>query len=369
MENDLPALVVVNGSRVCKAGLAGHDAPTTVFPFVVGKNRWGKDIFVGKEAQSKGDELDLSYPDVFGINNWDAMEKIWHHIFYNELQVAPEEYPLLLTKHHTSRYCHEEKLMQLMFETFHVPSCYLAIQAVLSLYASHRTTGVVIHVTGRHAKIVPVYEGHALERAIRHFGMGGHHLTTFLSRTQRDWISRFKNGTEIVKDIKEKFCYVALDYELEMATAASSSTLEKSYELPDGKVITVGSERFRCPEALFQPRVAGRTPTWNSTRGIHEVALKAILDCDKDLQKDLYANTVLAGGTTMLPGFAERMGTEMTALAPENMKINIIAPSERKNSVWIGGSLLASLSTFRHMCVSKEEYNEAGPAIVRRKCF
>nr|XP_060611491.1 actin, muscle-like isoform X2 [Anolis sagrei ordinatus] len=335
MENDLPALVVVNGSRVCKAGFAGHDAPTTVFPFVVGKNRWKKDFY-----------------------------KIWHHIFYNELQVAPEEYPLLLTKHHTSRNCHEKKLMQLMFETFHVPSCYLAIQAVLSLYASRRTTGVVIHVTGRHVKIVPVYEGHALEHAIGHFGMGGNHLTTFLSG-----ICRFKNSTEIVKDIKEKFCYVALDYELEMATAASSSTLEKSYELPDGKVITVGSERFRCPEALFQPWVADRTPTWNKTCGIHEVALKAILDCDKDLQKDLCANTVLAGGTTMLPGFAERMGTEMTAQAPKNMKINIIAPSERKNSVWIGGSLLASLSTFRHMSISKEEYNEAGPAIVHRKCF
>merc|ERR1711941_28823 len=95
----------------------------------------------------------------------------------------------------------------------------------------------------------------------------------------------------------------------------------------------------------------------------------SIMKCDIDIRKDLYANNVLSGGTTMYPGIADRMQKEITALAPSTMKVKIISPPERKYSVWIGGSILASLSTFQQMWISKQEYDEAGPSIVHRKCF
>jgi len=375
MAEDQAAVVIDNGSGQCKAGIAGDDAPRCCFPAIVGRPKMpgimvgmdNKEAYVGDEAQAKRGVLNLKYPIENGIvNNWEDMERIWHHAFFNELRVAPEEHPALLTEAPQNPKANREKMTQILFETFNVPSFYVAIQAVLSLYASGRTTGIVVDSGDGVTHTVPIYEGYALPHAILRIDLAGRAITDWYAKIIMELGMTFSSSAEreIVRDIKEKLGYVALDYEAELHKYKESAANDKPFELPDGNVITIRDQRFRGAELLFKPSFIGL-----EAPGIHELTFKSIMKCDIDVRKDLYGNIVMSGGTTMFPGIPERLSKEVTALAPSTMKIKVVAPPERKFSVWIGGSILSSLSTFQAMWITRAEYDESGPGIVHRKCF
>nr|AAK98788.1 actin I [Holosticha polystylata] len=368
--------VIDSGSGMVKAGFSGEDDPRAIFSSIIGRPKYPRvfigveatDEYFGDEAQQKRGVLRITYPIEHGIvKNWDDMEKIWNHTFYVELRVSPNEHPVLLTEPPLNPKVHREKMTQIMFETFNVPCLYVSIQAVLSLYSAGRTTGIVRDSGDGVTHTVPIYEGFSIPHAVNRIQLAGRDLTQFMAKllTERGYNFASSAELEIVRDIKEKTCFVALDYEASMKQALDSSSLEKTYELPDGKIITIGNARFRCPEFLFKPlEMNGK-----EYDSIQDLTYNSIQECDVDVRRELYQNIILSGGTTMFEGIGERLLKEIESRAPKSINVKVIASPDRRFAVWRGGSTLTSLTTFASMWITKEDYDEHGATIVHRKCI
>jgi actin-related protein len=364
-DNKTDVVVIDNGSGSIKAGFAGDFDPQSVFSSVVGRPAHPgvmvgigqKDAYVGEEMRINRDLLTLKYPVQRGIvTDFDDMEKIWNYAYYNKLRVAPEEHSVLLTEAPLNPKTNREKMTEIMFETFNTPAIYVAVQAVLALYASKRTSGIVLDSGYNVTHAVPVFQGYALPHAVSRVDFAGHQLNEYLMRLLNEKDCKLTaEDYETVREIKEKLCFISPDFEHEKAVA-------ESFKLPDGQVVEIGNESFHCPEALFKPSLTGI-----DTRGLQEAIYKSIVRCDVGFHKDFYTNIVLTGGSTKYRGIVDRLHKEITA--PSKMEIKIHAPLERKQTVWIGGSVLGSISTFSQMCISEKDYEEFGAGVVHSKCF
>lgn len=236
----------------------------------------------------------------------------------------------------------------------------------MSLYAAGRTTGLVVDAGDGVSHTVPVFEGFTISHAVEKMQIAGRVLTNYLQKLLLEMGESFTSSAEleIVRDIKEKLCYVAQKYEEEKTAANNSSEFDKQYTLPDKRVITVtGYVRMTAPELLFKPSFNGL-----SCLSLHELTWKSVQASDVDIRKDLCKNMILSGGTTMYDGLADRLKSEIVALAPAGSEIRVYAGADRKFAVWRGASTLSSLSTFASSWISKEDYEEHGAAIVHRKC-
>jgi actin-related protein len=376
VEPDLPAVVVDNGSGFIKAGLAGEDSPKVLLPTIIGVPKMPgimvgmdqKDYYVGAEAVEKARFLNSTQPIQLGqVENWEDMEKIWTHVFFQEMNVLPKEHRVVCTDAPLTSLANREKMAQIMFEVFEVPYFYMSIQSVFSLYASGRTTGVVVDSGYSVTSTVPIYEGFALPHGIMRLPIAGRDLNAFLLKTLQERGCTFPadNIDATITGIKQKYCYIASDFDTDIKKAADPNTLEdETYELPDGSLLSIGTERFRCPEALFQPGMIGK-----DFSGLADTTFQTIMKCDADIKRELYGNILLAGGTSMMRGLSDRLKKDVKALAPSSMNAEVYDPPERLYSAWLGGSILASLSSFRDMFVSKADYQNFGASIIYQKCF
>ncbi|ELK13589.1 actin-related protein T3 [Pteropus alecto] len=365
-------VVIDNGSGVIKAGLAGSREPQFVYPHIIGRAK-GKsyaaegalELCVGDEAQPRRSSLSISYPVERGlVTSWGDTEITWKHIYDHNLKLKPCDGPVLITEPALNPLANRQQITEVFFEQLGVPAFYMSIQGVLALFAAGFTTGFVMNSGAGVTQCVPIFEGYCLPHGVQQLNLAGLDLTNYLMRLLKDHGIMLLSAEDrkIVVDIKETSCYVAMNYEEERAKKPAS--IEKVYQLPDGKIIKLHNQLFQCPEALFSPSLMNL-----ETPGIDKMCFSSIMKCDTDLRNSFFSNIVLAGGSTLFPGLEKRLVKDIAKVVPANTSVQVIAPPERKISVWMGGSILASLSAFQDMWITAAEFKEVGPNIVHQRCF
>eukprot|EP01084_Bolivina_argentea_P175438 303818_1 len=385
-DND-QSIIIDIGSYQTKAGLAGVDAPRSIIDY---------------------DETSLLCPVEKGdISNFEYMEKLMHYIYDTELKLDPTKYAVILAEYALTSKSNRETITKMMFETFTVPRYYTNIMGVLSLYASGRTTGLTIDCGHEVTQFVPIYEGYATPYCMQKVSIGGKHINEALQTLLKQKYSQININKKDIINIKHKYGYIAeenaeietlkpkcnepswlvsgylrdinsnyakicaMDVEKQCFNYMGSNEINKRvrniqmYKLPDGTVLNLDDELFECTEVLF-----------NGKKDNFKIHHSLLQDCimkigDVHSQWDSLANIVLSGGNSMFNGFETRFTKECKNIASGSyarMFKAVFSPG-RKYSAWIGGSILASLSTFEAMWITSTEYNESGPQIVHRKCF
>jgi actin beta/gamma 1 len=292
------------------------------------------------------------------------MEVMWKHIYDSNLSLKPCDGPVLITESALTPIANRQQISEVFFEHLGVPAFYMSIQSVLALFAAGFTTGLVLNSGAGLTQCVPVFEGYCLPHGVQQLNLAGLDLNNHLMMLLKNQGIMLLNTSErkIVADIKETCCYVAVNYEEEMGKKPGG--VEKVYTLPDGKTIRLYDEQFRCPEALFSPCLMNL-----DVPGIDKMCFSSIMKCDTDLRNSFFSNIVLAGGSTSFPGLDKRLVKDIAKVAPANTPVQVTAPPERTLSVWMGGSILASLSAFQDMWITAAEFKEVGPNIVHQRCF
>jgi actin len=362
-------IVIDNGESTIKAGLNGENAPRIVIPNVLGysKNNFlniieDKDKFyVGYEALLNSSCLDLKYPMRNSKLSANEMEKIWSHIFYNELKVKPENHNVFLTESLFNSTKERQEMAEIMFEKFSVFNIHIEPQPVMTLYSTTKTTGLIVESGEGMTQIVPIFEGYLIKNGIKSNNLAGNLVTKYFMNKIADELKIFNlaNPLTIAKKIKEKYAEVRLD------DKPIQERNETSFQLPDGNSIEVKNEKYEIPEILFDPAKFDI-----DLKSIQEMIFDSIGEVDMNLRNSFLNNIILGGGNTMINNFPERLRSELNKIfkfPEEKNLVKINAQNERMYSAWIGASVVCSISNFQHMWISKNDYEEEGANIINKK--
>ncbi|KAL4449973.1 hypothetical protein ABPG74_015092 [Tetrahymena malaccensis] len=378
MSNPVP-IVCDSGTGYIKIGYAGDNFPKHSIPAMIGRPmlRFNqkiddvelKEIMIGDEAAPYQAMLELTKPVEEGtVKNWQDMELLWDYSF-KKLGAETKGNTVLMTEPVLNPAQNRKKMAEVLFEQFNFGRMQIGIQALLSLYCEGLTTGMLLDSGDGVTHCIPVYENFILPHLVRRMNIAGRHMTEYLIKLlfRRGYAFNSTADFELVRDIKERLCYVSGDLVVDRKLANETTCLEKEYQLPDKSFIKLGRERFEAAELIFNPAFDG-----HAFNGVSHLVYDAIQACDVDLRKDMYQNILISGGTTMFPGFPTRLQNDVIRLYKTNIlkdrsykeakiKIKVIDPPMRKYNVFIGGGVLAkNMQNIDKYWVSKQDYEELG---------
>lgn len=346
------------------------------------------------------------------VADWQLASKVMTHVM-ERMRTDIKETPVLLSEPSFNTSAQRERATQVLFEEFEAPALFLAKSAMLTSFAHGRSTSVVFESGASYSAAVPVHDGYVLSKAIVKHQLAGDEMTRIFEHILRTEMNndlrplysfskkQLPNGefavqdkqvagvtntfhqyhvSQIVQDAKESTMRV-LENELDVDSYVVPLGTEPtppmlSYTFPDNTTVTPNLWRHRLPEIMFNPEVCipktySGYATLSQLPSVHAMMSKCINACDTDLKKDLYQNIIFSGGNTLFPGFVDRAISELSSAVGAQIKLksqSLPTPTDRKNAVFIGGSILASLGTFHQMWMSKQEYDEYGASLVARKC-
>lgn len=363
---DHVAVVVDQGSGFTKAGFAGEIKPRVVLKSSSLMPSWDRPVLPGAPGCELAGGVARAHPIKHGIVvDWDALEGLWERLMVGGLQVHPEQWPVLVSDSPSAPPEGREKVAELLFEALTVPACHMANTALLALCSIGAFSGLAVEAGAGVCHATPVYAGHSWHKATFRLNVAG----STLSRYFRDLLVAACPDLQLqalprktVTQLKKRCCYVSLDFQGDICDPARHQ--RACFCLGNGCYVRLGSERFRCPEPIFQPSLLGHPEP-----GLPTLAFQALQKIPTTLRTRLANTVVLAGGSTLFPGFVERMNLELEAQCRRHgypaLQPCLVAHPGRGTAVWTGGSMMASLHSFQCRWMTRAMYQEYGPFLVR----
>eukprot|EP01084_Bolivina_argentea_P121582 215463_1 len=399
IDEDSAVIVIDNGAFNLRAGFAGTDYPTCVLNTALDYSAMARPMIEKKKREA------LPSPIKHGvIIDFDKMEKSWNQLF-NDFHVEPENRDLLLTESIYNTTSNRSKTAEIMFEKFNISSFNLESCSLLAMYGAGRSTGCILDVGYDQTRVVCINKGKILHHTADVLDIGGKNITEYLQKLMQERGYDSMDNVNIVRDMQHKKCFIT-EFSLD---SINDKETQKSYELPDGQILTIGIERCKAPEILFQPtwirkpqliqlnhpkmkrygfrkRVAEAYALQYTKKllqrnvidilikytdtiqpqlhGISDMINQSIQRCDNDLRSDMYGGIVISGGGTMFPGIDARLHHDMTHLAPPITHLGICASAARQYLSWIGGSVFGSMPKYKEIhAITKMEYDEKGNSV------